>query len=355
MPASPVPRRKSQCPFVPGNALLEYVLPVAIIGSLLLVSIDLMKPDFRGAFAGFFSADRSLKEERTLNIRSVGSNPYMETLKLVLADGTVIAVPDYPGNLSKVVEVDGADGTTTNLANTLQTLAKTLRDAGKITDDQYNRLEKLSNSAHTMAASQRILEEVADSAGTDKSLFLAKKFYVPGMGMQNAAELSTTLALSDTRSQDLPNMSAVSADIFANLVELGKVDEHSKEYDIRYFHGKEDFYAGNQLQGFLREYQSVKDSGLLNDPALSTLVRDLSTKIFQISVNFSGAVSQAVTPQKQVENHLISRVDVVDISQTTPDRIRELTASRLTNTHAGDLCQAGEGTDTGVYCPKNKN
>jgi hypothetical protein len=90
--------------------------------------------------------------------------PGLTQVQLRMADGTLLTLDNYPANLSKSIETVGGNGTTQLLLANLRSLAKQLVDQGKISQDEYNRMEALANQGHRLASIQKLLENAARSA-----------------------------------------------------------------------------------------------------------------------------------------------------------------------------------------------
>ncbi len=162
---------------VSGNSLIEYTLPLAVlfVAGALLALIG----DVPGRLAEYFADTMNGSAEGgTVFVEPLGSgalpnaspprNPYPR--QITLANGTVIDLPTFP-DLATSIETAGGAGTTDILAQNLETIVKSLQDAGEISDEEANELLRLARQGHEIATVQRLIEEAAANANGDYKAF----------------------------------------------------------------------------------------------------------------------------------------------------------------------------------------
>ena len=249
-----------------GQAISEYGLIGALVAVLVIPALVILGGNLNSLFGGMFGSGKpattvalsssptsptaqptTTASSTTPPATSTTSQPGIPTagVSVTMADGTTLALPSYPTNLSATVSTSGANGTTTILANNLQSMATQMLDAGKITQEQYNSLISLANQGHRMALIEKTIE---DFATTDPS----------GQGM----------------------------------LEMASIPFEGKNYH------KDDLSAkvgagGSESALFQQLYQDVANQGLLNDPAVKALISQLTNNITAIGNAFAGATYMA--------------------------------------------------------------
>lgn len=308
-----------------GNSLVEYILPAAVIGVVLIVGSLTLVSSMQQGLSGQFGGE-SVNDNR-MSIRALGHNPNLTQLRLTLQDGTVIVIPQYPRSLTTSLETVGANGTTEELLTVLESLIAQMEAAGKLTPTQALALKKLANQGHAVANLESLLESAAQKAGNDNEKFQNMTF------SYNGRELTSTgLAIT----------------IGTNAGELTRTNANAKELLTRVVPGSElakfvegNTYCGKEGAEFIELFTQAKASGALSDPAVSSLVSQLTGDIFSMSQGFASVVYFAAQNEPHpLLGHLIS-----------PNDLSSATASVVTHANSGGICEASTlNQDSGISC-----
>jgi hypothetical protein len=324
------------CNFLPpqkkGNSLVEYALPLGILGILIVVGLVSVGPNFQNFLGDSFNGHLGTgADAKALHLQPLGTNPYTGTAVLTLSDGTKIQLAGFPSDIQKLIETLGPNGATDTLSDLLQKLGKALLAAGKITPDEANQLSKLANQGHLLASIQRQYEDAAKESGGDASLFASK-----------------IAALKQTREAEQVPANLVDPEL-ANLLDIKQrsvgthyqLDANNK---VLLDSSGEPLYNGSKLKpdlickedyDFANALGLVRNTSIFNDPPLRNLVVSLSLNISKLSSS-STAMSNRVTD---------SRFGL------TPDQINQNVSDAI-HEHGANLCSVGGGNDSGVQCPK---
>lgn len=306
-----------------GNSLIEYLLPAAIFGVVLLIGIVAIIPVFRDSVTSSYGTSKGIQADGSMPTKVYGENPYLEDISLVLADGTTLSLDDYPLNLGKTVEVDGGNGATKALSDALMQLAKKLKEQGKITEEQFNRLADLANRGYRLADIMRQFEDAAAQSGGDVEKYRNTLLQVDGKSIK-PYDLALTLGNGSFTPEDFDPLKG---NDIGNL--LTNTDIDLEEYR-RPVGG-----IGEEQLNFLVDFRKVLGNGSLNDPAVRSLVTDLASKI----VLTTRAVAKT--------GHDTDVYGTTESVNAFEGRLASLT----TGDSSSSICQAGGTTSTGVFCP----
>lgn len=207
----------------------------------------------------------------------------MGALNVTMSDGTVITLA-YPMDPGETVDTIGANGTTEILANTLSALGQQLLVQGKITEDQFQWFQRLANSGHGMGRMEENIETM----------------------LQNP-------------------QSTLSYDEYWQLMHESQILKNS-----------------NLLA---EDYQLLKDSGALSDPAVAAIVNNLVNNIQSIGTATRDAVD-AIHPADP-NAHYDSATNTYTLDTTAFQQ----TLSQETHANSAGICNVGGGQDTGISCP----
>jgi Flp pilus assembly pilin Flp len=329
-------------PTFAGQSLTEYglvggLVVIAVVTAVMLLGSRGEESLSRSHEALFGQAESGgLHQTAALLSQSSVLVPGATTLTLTLQDGTVITLDNYPANLGRAIETVGADGTTDMLAANLRTLARQLRDQGKITEAEYNQLADLANQGHRLAEIQRLIEGAATRAGGDKAAFNSQQIMFEGRGPYNALELALLVGGS-TRLPGNTELGAVGAEIPQAVRDT--FEQYRPQAFASLNNNLQDFRIGTEFQKLIQSKLAVDQGAYMRDPALRTVVDHLFGQIFQTSHTFTQVVGLTTNIGGEFE-------------QYSPRALNQMTASTVNDTHSRSLCAAGGGVDTGVRCPK---
>jgi hypothetical protein len=146
--SSPVTIQSSHSP---GNSLAEYAVPTVLILVALVIAIIQLPSILQGSLK---DSVKGALNSNSVQVKQFGTNPFVERLRIQLADGSFITLDDYPSSLTQSLETVGTDGTTSNLAQVLKQLAEQIRDKGDA--ETANQLAELADSMLELAGFQKL-------------------------------------------------------------------------------------------------------------------------------------------------------------------------------------------------------
>lgn len=315
-----------------GQALIDYVLPLAVVSALILSFSTTVYPEFRNYLVGVFNTELNTPKEKKLIGRQLGKDPNMTTVALVLPNGGLIRLDQYPRSLSQSIETVGTDGTTTLLADNILSLAKQLLEKEEITQEQFNNLSDMANQAHRMGELQSLVKQAASDANGDREKFLGMKLsYGPFSGMK-PDEISFLAGRTHQGGGINPSLvNSVPEDLQATLLHyepsLLAFNERAYQWS--------DIKVGPEMLQFLQFSKAANDSGALKNPAVKQFVDLMAGDVFSVANNFNFQTSSIST-----------------FEDYNPAQLEQNMADSYTHHDAMAICSAGGTEDTGVYCSK---
>lgn len=295
-----------------GNALLEYTLAG--------VSVTLV------CVAGFYGAggDLELLFQNLRNEMLYKNHTAIEaTTRLGLAKGTTgssrqgdkgNSLQDLTeaekilleANVAKRLQTLGANGTTELLASELAHLADQLLSEGKITSEQSNILMRLANQRYKIAKVERIIEDaVSRSDGTKESLS-DMRFDLDGRSY-SVMDLASQVGFNYRSPPDYAGISILE-------------DSESAQY---------------HMAEFLKLYTELKESGILADPGVRSVVDQTSAEIAGIG--------------ESIESVLYSTM-VYDVRIENMNAFRDKLGSHATTIDSGQICTSGKLEHDNTQC-----
>jgi hypothetical protein len=314
-----------------GNSLVEWGLPVLIVGLVLLGFSSTMIPAFRGFLGSGLSSSPVKPTDTELQIRTFGKNPYLQPVTLKLASGKTLVLDSYPLNTGKMLEVAGTNGTTGELLATMRSLARQLLEQGEITQAEYNQMEALANAGHQMAEMERFIEDAIASANGDNRQFFEKPVQFNGREYQSTYHLSYQIAWVTPAA-----MPGYDPNQVEELKRALRADG-TKTSDL--FEDSSSSVPGASLQTFYQQYVSLNQKGVLRDPTVKRVVKDLTERIGMLASSMENNLSGIAIRQNAGAN--------VPLSQ-----FNQMMISDFSHIHSAGICNAGGGHDSGVQCPK---
>lgn len=282
-----------------GQALTEYtIIGISIvtiaIGSLLFLSQS-VRDGFSNILGRQKSPDIAISASPVSQNRSDANNtPLSDPSPMTIVPDTPVTIK--PEDLSSAVLTAGANGATTTLANSIQSVAAQKLAAGELSQAQYSALVDLSNQGHTLADIAKVLEStVTPSISPNTSVLFQGK-------MVTIQHLYESIGYNyNSRSDPLP----------ANPLEANG--------------------AFPELDKFMSLYRSASQSGALSDPAIQATVHEAASQIALINMSLDQATGAQLYGSAQ-------------------NSLTEQTASRLTNSNSVIICNSGNGKDSGTNC-----
>ncbi len=237
---------------------------------------------------------------------------------ITLSDGTQVNLGPYNSNLKGAIEASGANGTTNMLASTLESVAISLVDKGELTQAQANMLIDLANKGHQIAGVQKFMEDMINAPGATIEALNTTPFTYNGVTYPYIRELTHRIGICGGSTQASCQTNMPYGNIgYYNNPEVGVTDA----------------WVGTDTLAFLQQYEAIKASGMLADPAVSALVKEITSNIAGLADNFETTVA------------------ISTYNNTPPTQILPaVAASYQTNTGSTVICTTGSGSDTGTSC-----
>ena len=313
-----------------GQSYIEYMIIGGLVSVAIFAGCLTFAGDLNGILKGVFSGMTSKSGAALAHAPKVPSpavplppvgDPTLTDMDIKLRDGSVLSLKDVPVNLPKLVETVGANGTTDKIAFALEDLARKLRDAGEITEEQANYLLRLANQGHRMASVQKQIEDMIQK-GADQNM---SPFHV----MENF----------DGRPSNILNIASVFGSNYDSLPSGGLTSDMipSNIEDVP----DADMYNGNELKTLKELYDAAKLSGALNDPVINEIVNKMTSDISNIgqlvSLNVSKLASTYTMGEVFNKDELNNRVGA---------------DNHITNNKSATICTAGGDSDSGVHCSR---
>jgi polyhydroxyalkanoate synthesis regulator phasin len=240
-----------------------------------------------------------------------------QQLTIMTAKGNPITLqPELNQPLSETIATLGANGTTTLLADQLESIAKQLMKEGEITKEQADSLIKLANQGHYMADIAGAVEKAAQLKDYANNMdFFNQQIEFEGKRM-------TVYQLSSVMGYSTP-LDAYRYDAKTGIV-YDKIPE-----DLLH----PDYPSNPAIASFLDIYHTLEANGALADPTIQTVVASLASKI-------------------TITNELLTQSmgDLFMGYSTATDQVVEMTAAKATHVNSAGICDVGSGTDSGVQC-----
>jgi hypothetical protein len=315
-----------------GNNLVEYILPVALVGLVILGSVVGVTNGIQSQISREYGTPESLTStQKTVKLRPFGVNPYLRTVQIDLGNGKSITLSNFPTSPVKVIETDGASGNTFLIAKALKELANKLKASGEINETQFQSLIDLANQGFLQAGNQKLVEDALAKSNGDAQVF-----------NQETAQLNgKTVSLQDF----IYSLGFLTQ----NTVSDSSLYKTLSAQDAQYlFRGSVPFDAGNITEGsqlgtnqfeFLSQYLKARDSGALNHPVLEKLIGELSFQIYQTNQIIASSANTTVSLQKDSTYF-----------RSQNNEWAEKFFSNLSTQSSKDICIVGNGKESGNSC-----
>lgn len=302
-----------------GQSLSEYalvggVIVVVVIGSVILMG-NHANENLTQTNQQLFGNNADGKVNKISGLLDSNNAQNLTTLSITLADGATVTLENYPSNLKNSIETVGTNGTTDLLVGNLKTFAQKLRDQGKISEDQFNKMSALANQGHRIARVEKSLEIAARNAKGSGAVFLSSPIDVDGVEYKEPALLIQRINLDDVPERDMPEL--------VNYIQSKGFEIPSTEKSV-----------GADLAQFYQLYKDLDESGALSDPATNKVVTTLASQIQLIADQSSNTIVGLLNTGKD------------------PAEVSLHVANLVTHQNSKGICSTGGTQDTGVHCPK---
>lgn len=353
-----------------GN-MAEYILPSALIGTLLLGGLGWLLIDSNGQQSLLKTAQGEdiqvlQNGQRALLVRQFGKNPNDIAMRINLPNGKQFVLKNLPNSPALSVEVDGVNGTTTKILASLEALIREMEKNGA-DPNTVSALKNLASKGYLLADDQKVVESVIASCGTDKQCVQNTLF-----GNQNTLKKVFGLTVGSCANARFPDCNhqsvvehhgqiAATAEQRESLKQLWpgyeKVILASPEYNYKL----ENLVVGKQMAQFLDVFHEVQQSKLPS-PEIEKLVGLMSQTIFQLSfqtVNNSATVGTVVGFQDFFDGNESSltlgsspnikptdfaQLVAKELKKTVPSLESLRTNSTETENSATVICKTANGT-----------
>lgn len=223
-----------------------------------------------------------------------------DTVTLVLSNGQVLALKNYPVDIDETILTMGANGVTQQAITALETLVKESLAAGEITKPQADSLLALATQGRSIASLEKSIEDAALRAKSSqefantKILYEGKQYTVDGT-LLDIIGWDETVSVNDE--PDFMNSSA-----------MGETGE------------------------FLKLYKQAQKSAAIQNPAIAATVEDLASRIAYLTE--------------------VMKTGICEVAQNggSPEDIGQYMVAVTTRYDATEICSIGNGLVTGDVC-----
>ncbi|MBY0402555.1 MAG: hypothetical protein K2X66_01545 [Cyanobacteria bacterium] len=319
-----------------GNQLVEYVVPLAIVGLAIIAASSILSPNLKN-FIGHQMSDsgEQAPSSSEVSIRRLGKNPLTSRVLLTLSDGTQITLSQYPTNLKLSIESIGADGTTDLLANALIELAQKLANENKITPDQSTALIKLANSGHHLAKVEGLISDAVEKTYHHPEQFGSQTIQYEGQPLEMFYVAHLLGGAGGVSDNDILNQKNILKPLNpgTSLALRDLISGYSNAAE-----GIKN--QGAFLNSFTELYSDVLHSGALKEPSVSNLVKSLAAEIYTLSQN-TAYVTRGLARQSD--------------SVTNASEFKQVLIQNTENSHINSrgICIVGNGKDRGQSCSED--
>lgn len=320
-----------------GNGLIEYLLPGAIVGVLIITFGITLLPDFKKFIQISSNAKSTAATETQVSLNTLGSNPTLKNVQITLSDGSVIEFENYPSSVSQSIEAVGVNGTTELLLANMESLIRQLQDQGKLTEEEANLIKGLANRGHELAEVQGLIEKVAENSQGNKEIYKGKFSLDGGANQLSVNDLNAQLFIfgGNQRNEYTGGLVPLNDDAANYILSLDSeqvtypgLAEIAKQADG----DKGKIAVGERLNGFLTTLAQVERSSAVKDPTVKSIINSLSKQIYTTSLGVA------------FSSFAVSKGDY------SPNDLQSLTASTLTHFDSAGICKTGSNEDSGVRC-----
>jgi hypothetical protein len=303
----PPPSDKHFCLMARGNTMVEYGLGLAtcvLVAAVAFAGLN-RTPLFRAPMQTGLNAQ---VQANTLLVR-----PSQPTVVNTISPSTVtlpgLLNPAYGvavthSQLGSLIETTGVSGTSTLLLHSFSDQLNILRQSGQLTEQQFNSLITLSDQGHHIAQRLALVESMTLNQ-LEGDQFRAQEVILDG-------ELITVNRV--LRSIDNNQFADNVTDLYDPIVMLNTYQAST---------------SGEQMNHFMDLYHIVMDDLSISDPAILQQTQQLVYNIILMSDIFVTNLLRETVP---------------------PSQINQLAASQLTHSQSGQICDLGNGNETGQAC-----
>lgn len=339
-----------------GSALIEYMLPTALIG--LVIGVGLFTFMDNNQLLNFLAASANMQLnltdgkaviENQLASTSQSAADYVPPTSAtsITKNCTTIScsidfgsfkLENIPANINDLVETTGVAGGTESLNNLLFQIADQLEQRGDTLAAED--IKKLATLGHNIAAIEKAYEDGLNSCGND--LTCISNLGVQGISLPS--EYNTDYFASPTGSLGIDQ----------GFLTVGSARQ-DKLYNNSNYQSE---LSNNKLAyQFVDQFDKILDStSIPND--VKGVVQELYWEIGVLGEDFQNNFQ--IMYENSPDGQYINTEGFVDpltgestkfgVNETTFDYFNNYTASKITNVDAALICGAGNYNDTGITC-----
>lgn len=310
-----------------GVNLVEYSLPLAIVG-LTMVALSIgLGASLRQGLPGLISSDPLTTSSQSMSVRPLGEHPALGTVSFQIENGSTISLTGLPINMGQFVDTVGSNGIITQYAKMIESIAEQLKNDPNATPADFAALKALSNSMFAIANVAKPIEDAAAASNGDKAKFDASAITVqtPNGLVSYKSPIDAANAFNFENTQGSSGVGFSMKDFGINnynlhnqtLFNIHKADPNNVIMASR---ATTYLYAGSLGASLLQNLQAVQNSKVVSEnPTLNTFITNVSKNVIEISNNL--AVITNGTALK--DSHF---------SQFTPDQVKAMEVSSASQT-----------------------
>ncbi len=305
----------------------EYALAIGLVGLSCVTAFGILSPNILATLSGFMASSQPTALSKPVNQSQIMTNlGAPNTSEALIADaaklgetpnlGTpdpAIFAPSILSKLSEMIETEGVDGTTHELAQAIKALADTAPGEELMTPEQMALFDRLANQGHRLASIQTSLK-----TGARKGVVS-----IDGkrLSMQDGA-----LAIGAGPDAQGGTGQNVNVNQFPNKV--------IQELGLEKFKTKNPFISPD-LAKFVRAYDSLRSTIPASNTQLRGELKKLSKTLLNVNNTFAGKVFH--TAEQGVGMKAIERS----------------MADEFTHSQSAAICDSDNRTkDTGKHCDR---
>lgn len=347
-----------------GSNIVEYIIPVALIG--IVVGLSMFYMFSNGKLAGVFSASSGTELDKESGKLTIDKNIEKDKPLVNITPGSLggtnsqpaieckdnecnIDFGDYvlkglPGDFNEYVQNTGASGGTDKLASLLDQIAAALEAEGN--KEGSLEVKKLASYSHNMATIEKSLETFVQGCNYDKACI--QKQYKP-------TEEPPVIDASFPKPQGLDERfykfpedatfhDAVYSVSVGNMMNL--YNTWQEAYDIHKDQGR-------LTAPFVEQLIGIQNSSYLDDKTKS-IVEELAWQIGVIGEDFQNQMAHISLGSSDTgqgfADPLVGGSTIIETPSDPVDEMKNYKASKITNIDAALMCAAGRNRDSGKYC-----
>jgi hypothetical protein len=351
-----------------GSNLVEYVIPVAVIGLVIGTSMFYMFHD--GKMLNYLGGSGDTAYDEASNKIVINQNPEPEDLSLVnpppgFLDGTpdapqkacqdnlctidygTFVLKNVPSNFNDFVQTAGASGGSEMISNLLTQIANQLENEGQLQDSLE--VMKLASLGHNIAAIEKSIETMVNDCNHDTACVQSYLHYYHdengSIQYINNEPFPRPEGIDD-RFYDYPSNLKYHDAIY--LSTIGMMQNNKKEKPSSYTrHLNDGYYSAS----YIEQLESITNNSNLSDD-MKGVIRELSWDLGIMGEDFQNMLSFMTNPSDT--QGYFDPLTGESTSSTKPENVvdsfQNYNASTVTNFDSALICSAGYNEDTGSFC-----